>query len=323
MTSIILTSPGPNAGKTTLAVALGQRYRRRGYRVGYRRTLDAAVAREDAAFVRSALQITEPVDELLVPPGSRAIPPSADLDLLLIETSHRESARPFLDAPGVRSLIVARFQADQLAETVIEHARGIGTSTTSVLINVAPEKGMRQLRQRVIPALEAAHLPVIGVLPQDRVLLGTTVEELATALAAEVLCAHDQLNRPVEAVMIAAMSDEGAEEYFRRLDRKVVVAAGDRPDIHLPALATDTSCLVLSQGLDPDPTVLKTADESGVPLLKVSANTFAVLDQIADHFGEVRFHQRHKIGPAVALLRAQLDEATLDAALGIAHPEAS
>jgi len=184
-------------------------------------------------------------------------------------------------------------------------------------LNAVPEKGVRQARQRITPDLESAGLSVLGVVPQDRVLLGTTVGELAKALDAEVLCATDQLSLPVEAVMIAAMSDEGAEDYFRRISRKAVVAAGDRPDIHMPALATDTSCIVLSQYLDPDPTVFKTADQQGVPLLKVRPDTFVVLDQIAMHFSEVRFRQSHKVGPAVSAFREHLNETALFSTLGI------
>lgn len=314
MRTLILSSPGPNAGKTTLAVALGQRLLRLGRRVTYRRFPGPGSA-EDGRFVRAALQLPEPVASILS--TTDQLDQLPEVDVLLAEAGRVEAASELARAPGAIPLIIARFHVDQLAETILRHAEAAGVADALVLINVVPEKGQRQLRQRVIPALESHGLRVIGILPQDRTLLGTTVGELATALNADILCAHDQLHLPVESVMIAAMSDEGAEEYFRRRDRKVVVAAGDRPDIHMPALATDTSCIVLTRGLDPDPTVFKTAAEQGVPLLKVSADTFTVLDQIADHFYDVRFRQRYKIAPAVALLRAHLDEVALFMALGL------
>jgi BioD-like phosphotransacetylase family protein len=122
--------------------------------------------------------------------------------------------------------------------------------------------------------------------------------------------------------MISAMSDEGAEEYFRRIGRKAVVAGGDRPDIHMPALATDTSCIVLTEGHDPDPTVLKTAEDQGVPLLKVRPSTVATLEHISDALGSARFRQAHKVGRAVALFGDQIDDGTLKRLFQVGEAEA-
>lgn len=316
MSTVLVTSPDTNAGKTAFCVALGQRLGRLGTRIGYRR-LPGAGAEPDAAFVRAALQQREPIEVICPPADKVADALTSDCDVLIVEAGDPEIAASVARSDRVTSVIVARFSVDGLTEAVTSHARTLGIGHSSVVLNVVPDKELRQARQRIIPAIEEAGLGVVGVVPQDRILLGTTVGELAKALDADVLCAQDQLNLPVEAVMIAAMSDEGAEEYFRRIARKAVVAAGDRPDIHMPALATDTSCIVLSQGLDPDPTVFKTADQQGVPLLKVRPDTFVVLDQIAMHFSEVRFRQRHKIGPAVSVFREHLDEAGLFSTLGI------
>lgn len=316
MSILFVTSSNANAGKTALSVALGRRLGRMGKRVGYRR-LPGAGAADDAAFVRSALQQRESL-EVICPPSDKVEDAlKADFDVLIVEAGDFNSAASIARSAEVVTVIVARFSTDNLAEAVVQHAQALGVSQANVILNAVPDKGQRQVRQRIAPALQEAGLSVIGIVPQDRALLSTTVGELATALEAEVLCADDRLDLPVEAVMIAAMSDEGAEDYFQRIPRKVVVAAGDRPDIHMPALATDTSCIVLSQGLNPDPTVFKTADQQGVPLLKVKPDTMVVLDQIADHFNEVRFRQKHKIGPAVSLLQEHLDEAALFTILGI------
>ncbi len=102
-----------------------------------------------------------------------------------------------------------------------------------------------------------------------------------------------------------------------------MVAAGDRPDIHMPALATDTSCIVLTEGSDPDPTVFKNADEQGVPLLQVTPGTLPTLDRISEGLRRVRFRQVHKIPRAVALFDAHLDEGVLRDAVESAKHEAA
>jgi len=314
MSVILVTSPETNAGKTALAVAIGQRLRRLGKRVAYRR-LPGEGAVADATFVAGALRQSEPPATLAttlekLPESLRA----AEADVILLETDSKnplEAAAAAVASSAV-PLIVARYQHVELAERIISHALAIGGATAArVVINAVPEKGLRQVEQKVIPALQQAGLTVVGVIPQDRILLGITAGELARALGAEVIAGSDGLDGPVEAVMIAAMSDEGAEQYFRRLNRKVVVAAGDRPDVHMPALATDTTCIVLTEGRDPDPTVFKTADQQGVPLLKVEPDTTAILDQISEAMAQVRFRQSHKVSRALALYQAHLDENAL------------
>jgi BioD-like phosphotransacetylase family protein len=323
MNFILVSSPTTGAGKTTTIVALGQRLRRTGTPARYYR-LPGRGANVDADFVATTLRLDQPRDKIVT-------------SLDGIEAASTDNNRPtFVEAGDETSqvdsggslktaavtLIVARFQSEGLVEAVRQHAGTLPTRQTAVLINAVPDKGMRAVQNQVAPALQASGLPVIGIVPQDRILLGLTVGELADRLGAEVLCAADQLGLPVEAVMISAMSDEGAEEYFRRIGHKAVVAGGDRPDIHMPALATDTSCIVLTEGHDPDPTVFKTAEDQGVPLLKVRPSTVETLEHISDALAGTRFLQAHKVSRAAAIFGTSVDDDALRRLIGVAEPGA-
>jgi BioD-like phosphotransacetylase family protein len=314
---ILVSSPTSGDGKTTTIVALGQRLRRAGRRVDYRR-LPGPGAEADAGFVARALRLANPTQLVATFDDATSM---GDGDVRFVEAGSdglpsTESLRRF----RARVLIVARFQSEGLLETIQGHAAAFPIESVAVLLTAVPEKGERQTRARTIPALRQGGLAVVGVIPQDRILLGMSVADLAKSLDAEVLGATDQLALPVEAVMIAAMSDEGAEAYFRRIARKAVVAGGDRPDIHMPALATDTSCIVLTEGHDPDPTVLKTAEDQGVPLLKVGPSTLETLENISSALVNARFGQEHKVGRAAALYVARVDDDALERILGI-RPE--
>jgi BioD-like phosphotransacetylase family protein len=250
---------------------------------------------------------------------------SPDVQVLFVET---DPSSPFsagqLDVfrqADAVSLIVARYQAEDLFSAVRGQIESFNQPANLVVFSAVPDKGLRLVQQKVAPAMREFGITVMGVIPQDRILTGLTVGELAENLGADVLCAVDQLDLPVEAVMISAMSDEGAEEYFRRIPRKAVVAGGDRPDIHMPALATDTSCIVLTEGHDPDPTVFRTAEQQGVPLLKVTPSTVDTLDHISEALGRARFRQSHKVGRAVALYNASIDDVALFRDLGVAPRE--
>jgi BioD-like phosphotransacetylase family protein len=326
MSIVLVSSPEANAGKTAAIVAIGQRLRRQGLRVDYRRT-NGPEAAADAAFVSTVLRLTDGASATPVEAGlfvRDSAPSSASSDVTFVELDDLAALNSgviaALNQAGARSLIVARYHADGLVDTIVEQARLVSLATV-VIINAVPEKGRRQVEQRVAPALTAAGLVVAGIVPQDRSLLGLSVGDLARQLGAEVLCAEDALDEPVEAVMISAMSDEGAEHYFRRISRKAVVAGGDRPDIHMPALATDTSCIVLTEGHDPDPTVFKTADEQSIPLLKVKPSTMETLDHVSAALANGRFRQTYKVARSVALFGSNLDESRLYRALDIAGRE--
>lgn len=327
MSIVLVSSPESNAGKTTAIVALGQRLRRQGLRVDYRRT-EGPEGGADAAFVSSVLRLTDtpagiPVQAGLFVRDSAPFLAASDVTFLEVDDLAALNADVIasLNRHGARSLIVARYHVDGLVEAIVEQARLVTLGSTAVLLNAVPEKGRRLVEQRVVPALTAAGLDVVGVIPLDRSLLGMSVGDLARRLGAEVLCAAESLDEPVEGVMISAMSDEGAEKYFQRLSRKAVIAGGDRPDIHMPALATDTSCIVLTEGYDPDPTVFKTADDQSVPLLKVKPSTMETLDNVSSALAEGRFRQVYKVARSVALFGANLDETRLSRALDIVGQE--
>ena len=59
----------------------------------------------------------------------------------------------------------------------------------------------------------------------------------------------------IENFSIGAMNVEQALTYFRRIPRKAVITGGDRADIQLAALETDTVALVLTGNLFPAPVV--------------------------------------------------------------------
>jgi BioD-like phosphotransacetylase family protein len=245
--------------------------------------------------------------------GNRPVEPPDPARVVLLEVSSVDDARAAV-ADGALPIVVVAYRGEGLVEKARAYVAALGQARPLIVFNQVPEKGERAVRMKAIPAL-ADRATILGVVPEDRVLRGMGVGDLARSLEAVVLSAEDGVDRPVEAVMIAAMSDEGAEEYFRSVTRKAVVASGDRPDIHLPALATDTSCLVLTEGYDPDPTVLDLAEDQGVPLLKVQPDTLATLERISDALAGARFAQRYKVPRALDLVEKELDHDTLLGAL--------
>jgi uncharacterized protein len=130
--------------------------------------------------------------------------------------------------------------------------------------------------------LEKRGIKVLGSIPPIKGLRTFRVQEVADALGAEVLNGDRGMDGSVEHVMIGAMTPEMATMYMRRVSRKAIITGGDRADLQLAALSTDTSCLVLTGGLYPPKPVIAKAYEVGVPILVTRHNTMEAAEMI-DH----------------------------------------
>jgi len=134
------------------------------------------------------------------------------------------------------------------------------------------------------PAVEAflqeKGINVLGSIPSMDELKRFRVREIVETLGAEVIVGDENLDRPVEEVMVGAMTPESAIKYMRRVGRKALITGGDRPDIQMAALSTDTSCLILTGGLYPVKTVVSKAYEKGVPILLVRYDTLTAAEMV-------------------------------------------
>ncbi len=338
MRPLLICSLEPAAGKTALCVGLARRYCKEGLKVSYLKSVaPGEVGDGDAAFVKTVLELPNAVEEL-APIAIAGTNPrqaagrlkdalaraSVGVDVAFIEGGNTlaEGAQLGLSAPEVarlldaRVLLVLRYRGDLLDGAIVA-ARELGASLAGVVINAVPPSQMAKARESLRPALQSAGVRVLGIVPQDRVLLGVTVRELAERLAAEIICCSERADDLVERLMIGAMSVDGALVYFRKHANKAVITGGDRPDVQLAALTTPTRCLILTGGFPVDPLVLARAREAGVPIVITEEDTLGAIEAIHDAFGNSRFHQRAKLDRLEALLADYVDADGLRAQLAI------
>ena len=73
--------------------------------------------------------------------------------------------------------------------------------------------------------------------------------------------------------------DEGAL-YFSTKDNKAVITRGDRPDLQMSALSTETACLIMTKGIKPIEYVEYAAQEEGVSIVVVDKDTISTLESL-------------------------------------------
>jgi len=183
----------------------------------------------------------------------------------------------------------------------------LGPSLIGAVLNAVPRQRMPFVQEKVKPALQDRGVPVLAVLPQERLLLSVSVGDLAEFLNGRILCCEDKSDELVEHLMVGAMSVDSALTYFRRKPNKAVITGGDRPDIQLAALETSTKCLILTGNLQPSPIILGRAEEVGVPMILVRQDTLTAVEVIERFFGKTRFHLEKKVQRFQEMLEDRFD----------------
>ncbi len=140
--------------------------------------------------------------------------------------------------------------------------------------------------------IEDHGIRVIGEVPAMPELRTFRVSELLEKTDAKAIAGEKGMDNIVETMLVGAMSNQTAMGYMCRSCRKAVITGGDRTEILLSALSTDTACIVITGGIRPSQMVLSKANELNVPVLMTSEDTVRVTETI-DHL-IVRIDPRDK-----------------------------
>ncbi|MFH1502013.1 MAG: DRTGG domain-containing protein [Candidatus Eisenbacteria bacterium] len=153
---------------------------------------------------------------------------------------------------------------------------------------------------------------VLGMIPLDPELTYPSVGYISECLFAKVVTGEDALDSVVKHIFVGAMAAGAA----RRLPAfassgKLVITSGDRSDMVLAALESDTAGIVLTNGIAPPSSIISKAAERNVPLLLAPEDTFKVAKLIDDASKLLRHNEKDKIERIGALVRDYVDTAAL------------
>jgi hypothetical protein len=132
-----------------------------------------------------------------------------------------------------------------------------------------------------LPVIHQMGLPVIGLIPQQSELTYFSVYYLAERLFAKVITGEGGLKRIVKNIIIGAWSANVflQNPVFKR-ENKLVITGGDRTDMILASLESDTSGIILTNNILPPSNIISKASERNIPLLMVFSDTYQTAKQI-------------------------------------------
>jgi len=343
-------------GKTALCLGLALLFKEHGLKVGYFKPLgwhtetkEGKPIDSDTVLMKETLRLEEPLDTLtpvlleyhyldqyspedskdLLDKISRAYEEvSANKDIVVVEALHEPclgaslnlSAAKLAKTFSSQILLLSSTHQDRAVDEILSESACIsreGSKCCGAIFSRVRDHIERRIKERMVPTLERYGIHVWGVIPESTVLTAPTVKEIVGVLGGEVLCGEDYLSNQVEHYLVGAMTHEAAIRYFRRAKRKAVVTGGDRPDIALAALETDTSAVILTGNLYPNVRVLAKAEEKGVPVILVPYDTYTTVNKVRDVTGRITVGDVKRINEAKRIVSEHVQWKGLLEALGI------
>lgn len=305
------------SSKTAMAVGLGLKLMAEGYKVSYFKPVGSTTATgpagdEDGILMQKVLGINKSLETIVPcttsPYYLTRFRQSAgleqkiteafnelakDVDIVLIDGAIYPYAMASinLDAASLATkfnaaaIYMIRLKNDYSLDQAMFYNRYFKAHNISLLGNVfynVPRQILAKTDGVYRQLLSESGFATLGIVPQRPELNSPTVEQYYQSLGGEILTGEDKLDRIVEDSVVGAMTIESALGYLRRAANKAVITGGDRADLALAALETDTSVLILTGGLYPDVKVIAKASEKGVPIILVHYDTFTTIERMTE-----------------------------------------
>ena len=331
MAALYVTSLYAGAGKTAVCAGLGRHLQGDGRRVGFFKPIVSEIKNpeatdSDAQFMKHILALKEPVNSLCPVIGGQGeltskikqahAKVSKGKDVVIVEGVWRqrpggkpiEASYQVVAALDARVIIVEPYSEG--LSTAMSIYRDFGENLLGVVVNKVPRSRVEHLYNQL------SGVDILGVLPEDRVLISLTVGELAEHIGGEILNCAEKSSELVEDFMLGAMTVDSGLDYFGRKANKAVVVRGERPDMQLAALETSTKCLVVS-GVPPIHTVLRRAEDKGIPIILTKGDTISTVNSIELALGKTRFNQEKKLPRLGEIMEQQFNFQAVYKGLGL------
>lgn len=162
-----------------------------------------------------------------------------------------------------------------------------GVEIVGVILNkILPEK-FEYVVDFAKRGLERLGLNLVGAIPEESLLAHASLGQIARTIKGTFINAREKSRRRVKRVVIGAMNSEHVIEYFQQ--GTLVITPGDRADVILAALSTTSlsgrdgntlAGMILSGDLLPEHNVRQLIEESDMPVIATSLDSYAVASAI-------------------------------------------
>ena len=322
MNSIYTLSDEAGAGKTALAVTLASLVQREGSSVVVVNPFDDIHDEYYAKLLGQKGNDTAPpaISDPMGMVAERCRQAAGGSDVLIVEGSAGigiESARELVDALDAGVLGITQHVHGKDANDLSEWPAAFGDRLIGVVVNGRTEYQGTAVETEFIPALGALGVRTLGVVPEDRKLVSSTIDQIVEHLEGRYLEGSEYGDRIVEHFLVGGMGLDRGTLYFGIREEKAVIVRGDRPDIQMAALHTPTSCLILTNGVEPVEYIEHEAELEEVSIVIVDTDTLDTMKALRTLQERVRFDHPDKLERFGALLSENVDLGPVFERLGV------
>lgn len=341
MVALYVVSSEEAVGKTAICAGVGKHLLGAGKKVGF---LKPVIAEQrpvgssdgDAVFMKQVLALPEPVESLCPLVGGEGvladkirkayIEVSQNKDVVIMEgmcgqspeDSLSKASYKIVEALKAKVIIVEGYSNQISGARLISSYKGFGDNLLGIVLNKVPVSQIKRASEEVSSRFGEARIKILGIMPEDRVLIALTVGELADYVQGEILNNAEKSAELVESLMLGAMCIDSGLDYFNRKANKAAVVRDNRPDMQLAALESSTRCLVISGDTPPIYFVRYRAEDKGVPIILTKSDTGDIVESIEGALEKARFNQEKKLLRLAEIMEQHLSLPAISKGLGLA-----
>ncbi len=198
---------------------------------------------------------------------------------------------------GAQLVLVISGNEDVLMDDAIfgkTYVTSRGVTFKGVILNKV--QNPEEFKEFYVSKIEEQDIPVLGIIPYEKELTFLTVNYLAKRLLAKVITGESALNRVVKNIMVGAMTLNALFQtpVFQKED-KLVITSGDREDMILAAIESNTVAVVITNNILPSSNIISKAYERNIPLLLVPQDTYQTATKIDNIESLLTREDHHKI----------------------------
>lgn len=312
MVGIYVGATSGYSGKNMMAMGMGLKLQKEGFRVGYMKPVgalplekDGRLGDADAFFVQGILGLDEnpalvtPVvvdqafklkaftgkcDNLMPTIQAAYTELNRDKDVMIVAGSGSMYSGKYCGLDGIsvmkaldiKGVVIDRYAKELNYDYLMAMKEHLGERLLGVLLNDIPPSFKDELDTLLHPFLESKGIKILGKIPSDPLMGAIKVADLADRLGGKVITAQDKSERVVENFLIGTMQVENFMTHFRKSKKSAIIVGGDRSDVQLVALEGQCQCLVLTGNLYPNDIIMTRAEVLEVPIVVVRDDTFTV-----------------------------------------------
>ncbi len=183
---------------------------------------------------------------------------------------------------GGRLLLIANGDAGKVGDDVafvLKHVNMADIDFAGVIVNQV--HNLEDFKDTALADMRAMGVNVVGAIPYEAELSYLTIGHLADRLLAKIVAGERGVNRRVKNVLVGAMSTNAAirSSLFKK-EGKLIITGGDRSDMILASLESDTAGIILTNNILPPARIISEASEREIPLLLVPVDTYETAMQV-------------------------------------------